>query len=52
MARNLREKILPTDTLIVYDVNSNTVKQFAEEIGNTSVAKDVAEAAEKSVSSR
>lgn len=52
MAKNLRAKIDPSDTLIVHDVNQEAVKSFMSEHGesNTQAASDVREVAEKSVS--
>lgn len=33
MAKNLRAKIPATDTLIIYDRNTDATKRFAEEVG-------------------
>lgn len=41
MAKNLREKLPCTDTLIINDVNKDAVSKFAEELsGFTVVAAD------------
>jgi 3-hydroxyisobutyrate dehydrogenase len=56
MARNLQAKLSPTDTLRIYDVNSEVVQRFADETKALSngaavqVAAHVREAAEDSVS--
>lgn len=50
MARNLRSKIGQNDSLSVHDVNPAVTQRFAEEMGNVTVAKDVREVAEHSVS--
>jgi len=55
MAKNLRSSLPPTDTLLIYDVNTEATKRFAEEeqlISNGAtikVASGVREAAENSV---
>jgi len=52
MAKNLRSKISSSDTLIVFDVNTEASHQFLAEAGlnsTTAIAKDVKEVAEKSV---
>lgn len=56
MARNLQAKLPSTDTLRVYDINSESVNKFANETKALSggavveVASSVREAAEDSVS--
>jgi hypothetical protein len=53
MAKNLRQKISPSDTLLVQDVNPSATKRFAAEFGNdydVQVVDTVKEVAEKSVS--
>lgn len=53
MAKNLRARINPADTLVVYDVNTAATKEFMEEMGSatasTSVASEVAQVASSSV---
>ena len=49
MAQNLRKKISSSDTLIIHDVNPAVTEQFAQEVGNVTVAQNVREVAEKSV---
>ena len=64
MAKNLRAKIPATDTLVIYDRNTDATKRFAEEVGiaassagapekgtGIQVAESPREVAEKSVSS-
>jgi 3-hydroxyisobutyrate dehydrogenase len=53
MAKNLRQKISPSDTLFVQDVNAAATKRFTAEFGkdyDVQVAETVKEVAEKSVS--
>lgn len=53
MAKNLRTKIKPDDTMIIHDVNEQTTKQFVDEmrsVGPVTAAQDVREVAENSVS--
>lgn len=53
MAKNLRTKIKPDDTMIIHDVNDQICKQFVDEMGSVGLvtaAQDVREVAEKSVS--
>ena len=55
MARNLQAKLPATDTLRVYDINTEMAQKFAHEtkgVGNgaaVTIAKDVRDAAEDSV---
>lgn len=58
MARNLRSKIPKEDKLVVFDVNETATKEFLGvfnagmeilDVGETTVAKDVRDVAEKSV---
>lgn len=55
MARNLQAKLPASDTLRVYDINTEMVEKFAQEtkgLGNgaaVTIAKDVRDAAEDSV---
>ena len=55
MARNLQAKLPASDTLRVYDINSESVSRFAQEtkgLGNgaaVTIASNVREAAEDSV---
>jgi len=49
MARNLRLKIAPSDTMYIHDVNPAVLEQFEKEVGNVKVAQNVRELAEKSV---
>lgn len=49
MAKNLREKIAKSDTLIVHDVNHEAISRFQSEVSNVTVAQNVREVAEKSV---
>lgn len=57
MARNLQAKLPASDTLRIYDINSESVKKFAQEtkgLGNgaaVTVASTVRDAAEDSVRS-
>ncbi len=54
MARNLRSKIPREDSLMVYDVNSQSTKSFKEEIGareGVEVARDLSQVVEQCVSS-
>ncbi len=44
MARNLRAKIPATDTLVIYDRNTDATRKFAEEVG---IAASAAGAPEK-----
>lgn len=53
MAKNLRTKIKPDDTMIIHDVNEQITKQFVDEMGSVgpvTAAQDVREVAENSVS--
>lgn len=51
MAKNLRAKIQPGDTLLVHDVNTAATQAFVDAVGTTTttIAHDVREVAEKSV---
>jgi hypothetical protein len=54
MARNLRANIPASDTLVVYDVNEQAVRKFADEaktasVGPVEVADSARTLAEKSV---
>lgn len=54
MAKNLRTKIRPDDTMIIHDVNEQICKHFVDEMGSmgpVTAAQDVREVAEMSVSS-
>ncbi|EMF09699.1 3-hydroxyisobutyrate dehydrogenase [Sphaerulina musiva SO2202] len=51
MAKNLRTKIKPDDTMIIHDVNEQITKQFVDEMGSVgpvTAAQDVREVAENS----
>jgi hypothetical protein len=56
MAKNLQAKLPPSDTLRIYDINTESVKKFASEAKASSggaavqIASNVHEAAENSVS--
>jgi 3-hydroxyisobutyrate dehydrogenase len=53
MAKNLRQKISPSDTLFIQDVNPSATKRFAAEFANdydVQIVETVKEVAEKSVS--
>jgi ornithine cyclodeaminase/alanine dehydrogenase-like protein (mu-crystallin family) len=56
MAKNLQAKLPPSDTLRIYDINTESVNRFASEVKASSggaavqVASNVHEAAENSVS--
>lgn len=53
MAVNLRAKIGKTDSLTIFDVNQKSTQKFMDELtdkAHTTVAGDVREVAEKSVS--
>lgn len=49
MARNLRNKIAQSDTMIIHDVNPAVTNEFAKEMGNVEIAKSVREIAENTV---
>jgi 3-hydroxyisobutyrate dehydrogenase len=51
MAKNLREKLPETDTLLVNDVNKDAVAKFAEELAGFTVvaAESPREVAERAV---
>ena len=49
MAKNLREKINKSDTMVINDVNDAATQKFVEEVGNVTVAKTVREVAEQTV---
>jgi hypothetical protein len=49
MARNLREKINTSDTMVINDVNDAATQKFVEEVGNVTIAKTVREVAEQTV---
>ena len=49
MARNLRNKIKDTDTMVIHDVNPAACENFAKEVGKVEIAKNVREVAEKTV---
>ena len=49
MAKNLREKINKSDTMVINDVNDAATQQFMEEVGNVTIAKTVREVAEQTV---
>lgn len=55
MARNLRSKISPKDSLVVYDVNRSATQQFMQELegqearATTNIAEEPKEVAEESV---
>ena len=49
MAKNLREKINKSDTMVINDVNDAATQQFVEEVGNVTIAKTVREVAEQTV---
>ena len=49
MARNLRSKIAPSDTMYIHDVNPAVLDQFQKEVGDVKVAQNVRELAEASV---
>jgi len=54
MAKNLQKKLPPTDTIRVYDINTNALQQFVDEAQNSSggaavkLARGVREASENS----
>lgn len=50
MAKNLRTKIKESDTMFIHDVNTAVAEQFKKEVGNVTVANNVREIAEQSVS--
>lgn len=50
MAKNLRTKIPESDEMVIHDLNPKTTEQFAQEVGNVTVAKNVREVAENTVS--
>lgn len=52
MARNLRNKLPESDTMVIHDVNPAVTEQFVKEVGRVSIAENVRELAEKSVSDR
>jgi hypothetical protein len=54
MAKNLREKLPETDTLMINDVNKDAVKKFVEELSGFTVlaANSPREIAEKAVCER
>jgi hypothetical protein len=49
MAKNLREKINKSDTMVINDVNDAATQKFVEEVGNVTIAKSVREVAEQTV---
>ena len=49
MAKNLRAKIAESDTMFIHDVNPATTEQFAKEVGNVEIGKNVRDVAEKTV---
>lgn len=49
MAKNLRQKIQKTDTMVINDVNDSATQKFVEEVGNVTIAKSVREVAEQTV---
>jgi hypothetical protein len=49
MAKNLREKINKSDTMVINDVNDAATQKFVEEVGNVTIAKTVREVAEQTV---
>jgi hypothetical protein len=49
MAKNLREKINKSDTMVINDVNDAATHKFVEEVGNVTIAKTVREVAEQTV---
>jgi len=49
MAKNLREKIDKSDTMVINDVNDAATQKFVEEVGNVTTAKSVREVAEQTV---
>ena len=49
MAKNLRNKIATTDTMLIHDVNPAVTKAFADELGNVKIANSVREIAENTV---
>ena len=49
MAKNLREKIHKSDTMVINDVNDAATQKFVEEVGNVTIAKTVREVAEQTV---
>jgi hypothetical protein len=51
MAKNLREKIHKSDTMVINDVNDAATQKFVEEVGNVIIAKTVREVAEQTVRS-
>ena len=50
MAKNLRTKIPESDKLYIHDVNPAILEQFAKEHQGVTIAKNVREVAENSVS--
>ena len=53
MLENLKDKMEPSDTLTIHDVNATATKGFMKEHGSStsiSVAKDTAQVARRSVS--
>lgn len=51
MAKNLRQKIQKSDTMVINDVNDAATQKFVEEVGNVTIAKTVREVAEQTVRS-
>ena len=49
MAKNLRERISESDTMVIHDVNQTALDKFKSEVGNVEIAKNVRELAEKTV---
>lgn len=49
MAKNLRQKINESDTMVINDVNDVATQKFVEEVGNVTIAKTVREVAEQTV---
>jgi len=49
MAKNLRTKILESDTMYIHDVNTAALDSFVKEVGKATVAKNVREVAENTV---
>jgi hypothetical protein len=49
MAKNLREKINKSDTMVINDVNDAATQKFVEEVGNVTIAKTVRDVAEQTV---
>lgn len=51
MAKNLRNKLPESDTLVIQDINQDATASFAKEAsGKVEIAQSVREVAEKSVS--